>query len=350
MKNIHFAIIGYGSIAKTHANAAFNANLYKDFNFDLNLKSVYSRSEKRVPLGTLYTNHLEDILTDKELAFIDICSPNDAHLTYIKEAIKAKKAIYCEKPITESVLNTQEAVNLVNQTNTKNAVALVYRFTPAIQLLKILLAQGEIGPIIGFDTTMYHKSYLDPTRKGKWRTLSESGGGALLDLGVHSIDMIHYLFGQTKSVDAKTAIHFIDRTSVDEISELSMVQKNGIKGRLTVSRIYAQQFQSTTLIVYGEHGSYAFDSSKPQIIEHYDFKKDQTVLINAKNYPETMHYYTNTGSFVDLHMATLLAFADELSSGINNDDIARFEDALQAQRVVEAAYLSSEKDTIIDID
>lgn len=342
MKQLDFAIIGYGSIAKTHANAAYNANLYLTLPFDLNLKTIYSRSDKRVPLGSTYTNDIGSIMNDDLIAFIDICSPNDAHLEYIKKGVDVNKPIYCEKPITESVASSKEALRIINSKNITNGVALVYRFSPAIQLLKKLLEDSKIGPIIQFNTVMHHKSYLDPSRKGRWRTLSNSGGGALLDLGVHSIDMIHYLMGETKSVDARSTIHFKDRTNVDEISSLYLTLKSGVVGQLEVSRIYGEQHQSTKLIVYGELGSYSFDSSNPTLIEHYDFKTDQTNVLNAKNDPECMKYYVQTGSFIDLHMATLSAFADEVVTGITNPHIARFKDALIAQTVVECAYQSSD--------
>ncbi|MBC8059841.1 MAG: Gfo/Idh/MocA family oxidoreductase [Clostridiaceae bacterium] len=343
MKIINFAIVGFGSIAKTHALASFDANLRFNFPFALNLKYVVTRKPQEIRLiNTKVSMDLEEVLRDESVDFISICSPNDSHLELVERAVKYKKAIYCEKPLSSNYEDAERMAKLIKDNNIKAAVALMYRFLPAVRLLKKELERETIGEIIDFKIKTYHKSYLSEKKAGSWRTLQGSGGGALLDLGVHLIDLIHFTLGAIEKVKANTRIFFKERDFVDEIAFCEFQLANGVMGSLEVSRIFAESDERDSFEIFGTKGSFKINVKKPHELEFYDCNTNNTLLINPGDNSEELLYYPDDrnllGFFQSAHTASLMNFANSVYEGKDTGIAANFEDALKCQRVIEMAY------------
>jgi predicted dehydrogenase len=349
MSKINYSIIGFGSIAKTHAIGTYIANLTLSLPYSLNLKTVVTRKslENLVP-GSENITSVEDTLKDPDIHFVDICTPNENHKNMVLEAIKHNKAIYCEKPLASNYRNALEITNAVEASGLRNAAALMYRFLPAVRLIKEAIEENSIGDIIDFKINLFHKSYLNINRKGSWRTQSGSGGGALLDLGVHLIDVIHFTLGDIESVKAKTKIFFENRTDVDEIGHCDFKLENGAEGSLEVSRIFADLEEATTFIIYGSKGSIKMNSHKPYTIDIYSYDRNSIEVRSAHDRKHILQNYPGErGSFgfhQDCHMVSLVNFANEIYLDQSTPITPTFRDALKAQRVVEAAYTSSSLD------
>lgn len=348
MPNINYAIIGFGGIAKTHAIGNYIANLTLGLPYNLNLKQIVTRKPLKflVP-GCENSASLEDVLKDPSIDFVDVCTPNDSHKSIVLQSLKYNKAIYCEKPLACNYKDALEMATAVEASKVRNATALVYRFLPAARLIKEALEEKSIGDIIDFKIKLYHKSYLNPNRKGSWRTESTSGGGALLDLGVHLIDMVHFTLGDIVSVKAKTKIFFKDRTDVDEIADCNFKLENEVEGSLEVSRIFADLDEPTIFTIYGSKGSIKMNSDRPYTIDIYDYDKNSTLTKSAHDKKHILKNYPgDRGSFgfhQDCHMASLVNFANEIFLNETSPTTPTIKDALKAQRVIEAAYTSSKQ-------
>ena len=345
-KDVNFAIVGLGGIGKTHAVSAYSANLTLNLPYNLNLIKTVTRKPANFSIaGVENTTSLQDILEDESVDFIDICTPNDSHGDIVENAIKYKKPIYCEKPLSSSYSEALEMTKHIKESGLRNAVALTYRFVPSILLIKDEIEEGTIGEIIDFKIKLYHKSYLDPNKKGVWRTKAASGGGALLDLGIHLIDIVHFTLGEIEEVNCNTRIFFKDRTSVDEIANCQLYLENGIKGEFEVSRVFADSSELTTFVIYGTKGSIKMSSDKAEVIEVYDYNKNITYIKSAKGIDRILRYYgpSAMGFFFDSHKASIVSFASMLFDiDLGEDIIPTFEDGLKAQRVVEACYRANE--------
>lgn len=345
MPDINYAIIGFGGIAKTHAIGSYAANLMFKLPFNLNLTDVVTRRpiEYNIP-GSRSTTSMDKVLVDPYIHFIDICTPNDSHKDIIFEALKNNKVIYCEKPLAESYKSALEIADAVKKSGVENAVALIYRFVPAVRLIKEEIEEKSIGDIIDFKIKLYHKSYLNENKKASWRTGAASGGGALLDLGVHLVDIIHFTLGDIEEVSCKNRIFFKDRTSVDEISECKLKLENNTTGTLEVSRIFADMKEETIFEIYGTRGSIKMNCSNPYTIELYSYENNCTTIKSLRSKKYAVDFYpgerSSLGFHQDCHMVSIINFASELFSGKGNTITARIDDALKAQRVVEAAYIS----------
>jgi len=343
MKKINFAIIGYGGIAKTHALAVYDAKIRFSLPYELNLTHIVTREPKDISIsGVENVTNIEEVLADDEVHFIDICTPNDSHFQIVKSAAQYGKGIYCEKPLSTSYSDAMEMAKIVKEKNIINSVALVYRFMPAISLLKRELEKGIIGQIIDFKVRTYHDSYLNEKKKNTWRTGKKSGGGALLDLGVHLIDMIQFTIGDIKEVEAKTRIYFEDRAEVDEIANCNFTLKGGVRGSLEVSRIFTEREQTDDYVVYGSKGSIKINFNNPYEIEIYNYESNSTEIKNVAAGDSLLKYYADKrnslGFFQNCHTASLINFANKIYNNSGEGIDADFDEALKCQKIIDKVY------------
>ncbi|MCB2294558.1 Gfo/Idh/MocA family oxidoreductase [Clostridium algoriphilum] len=343
MRKINFAMIGYGAIAITHSLAVCDANIRFELPYELNLKYIVTRKPINVPIsGTINVTDVEQVFKDKEIDFIDICTPNDAHFDVVKKAVQYGKAIYCEKPLASSMQDAVEMARLVKDNNIINSVSLVYRFMPSLTLLKRELEEGTIGQIIDFKVRTYHDSYLNEKKKDTWRTGKNSGGGALLDLGVHLIDMIQFTMGDIEKVEARTRIFFKERTQVDEIANCDFTLKDGTIGSLEVSRIFTERDQTDDYVVYGSHGSIKINFNNPYEIEIYKYESNSTEIKNVASGDSLLRYYADKrnslGFFQNCHTASLINFANKIYNNSSEGIDANFDEALKCQNIIEKVY------------
>jgi predicted dehydrogenase len=343
---VNFGLIGFGSIAKTHALSALDANLKFNLPYILNPASVLTRDYLKLPFyGAQNYITFEQMIRYTNLHFVDICTPNDSHLKYIKMASEANLPIYCEKPLAQNVSAASEMLKLVSERNLSNAVAFMYRFLPAVNILKQEISKGIIGKLINFNISTFHSSYLNPSKAGTWRTKTDSGGGALLDLGIHLIDLIHYVLGEISDISSNTKIHFKDRSTVDEYAFCNVKTSDGVEGNLEVSRISAETNNRDLFEIFGEKGSLKVNMKNPYIVKYFNAENNSTSLIypsnellNTLHFPQERAYL---GFFQSAHTASLIEFANVVESKKPSQIAANFKDALKAQRVVEMAYNQS---------
>lgn len=343
MKKINFAIVGYGGIAKTHALGVYDASIRLSLPFELNLTHIVTRKPINSPIsGVKNVTNIEEVLADKEVHFIDICTPNDSHLEIVKKAAQYGKAIYCEKPLSSNYKDAMEMAKIVKENNIINSVALVYRFMPAISLLKRELVKERIGQIIDFKVRTYHDSYLNEKKKGSWRTGKNSGGGALLDLGVHLIDMIQFTIGDIEKVEPRTRIYFADRTEVDEIANCDFTLKGGVRGSLEVSRIFTERNLTDDFVVYGTKGSIKVNFNNPYEVEIYNYESNSTEIKNVAAGDILLKYYADKrnslGFFQNCHTASLVNFANKLYNNSGEGIDASFEEALKCEKIINQVY------------
>ena len=141
---------------------------------------------------------LKQLLADAEIAAVDICTPNYDHKHSSLAALKAGKHVYCEKPIA---LNGREGAVMVaaaKKARRKLMIGLHNRYRGEVQCIKALVDAGRLGNI-------YYARALSIRRRGvpSWGVFGQKklqGGGPLIDIGVHSIDMAWYLMGKPRPI------------------------------------------------------------------------------------------------------------------------------------------------------
>lgn len=196
MMEINVGIIGCGSITRFRHAPEYKANAYvKDIYFyDRNIERAKRLAEE---FGGYAVENLEDLLANPLIAAISDCSSNDAHHINTSKALLSGKHVLCEKPISNSLKHAKEIQESERQSGKKLMIDHNQRFTKAHQKAKEIIMKKELGEVLSFRTIFGHKgpeSWGVTKSNATWFFKKErSHAGVISDLGIHKIDLIHYL-------------------------------------------------------------------------------------------------------------------------------------------------------------
>lgn len=203
MKKI--AILGCGAIGHTHAGA-FNAcgGAHIEYAIDVVPEKAKAFAEKyNIPhAGTDYREALKDPSIDG----VCVCLPNFLHAQVTIDALQAGKHVLCEKPIA---MNLEEALAMqaaAVENKVQCVIGVVNRFNDHVNAVKELIAQGELGKVYHVD--LIFQGYRSIPGMGRWFTnKKQSGGGVMIDWGIHFVDLALYCLGAPKLVSISGVAH-----------------------------------------------------------------------------------------------------------------------------------------------
>lgn len=152
-----------------------------------------------IPKKNVFTDY-NDIAEMDELDAISVCTPNNFHAGPTIAALEHGKHVLCEKPIAGNAIDGQAMVDAAKKAKKILQIGLHLRFQPSMQMLKKIIESGELGQI-------YYARAVTMRRRGipSWGAFVQkkmSGGGPLVDIGVHELDLIVWLMGCPKPIGA----------------------------------------------------------------------------------------------------------------------------------------------------
>ncbi len=372
MKIINVGLIGYGKIGKVHNIVnQLTPIILEQEGFFVNVKKIYSRHKVSTPfVSSRQVQSFNEILQDLDIDLVDVCTPNFTHKEFAIEVIQNHKAIYLEKPLALSYEDAQIIADEARKANIINQIGLIYRFMPGLIGIKEIIQNGEIGEIINFRIRALHSSYLDEKRPTAWNLRkSTSGGGPILDLGIHLFDAIRFVMGEVKEVVAYGDTLIKKRPKCKDSKELVdvdvedwgivQVQLEGSGyGTVEVSRVASLLEEETSFEIMGTRGSLCFDVKRPWIIEHYDQEANINRLsrynANSDFGKQVCRYYPqgnmSMGWFINAQFACLLnCYYNIIAEGVVFSETPTFDEGLKAQAIVEACYTSLQNQSRIQV-
>ncbi|MEA4831768.1 1,5-anhydro-D-fructose reductase [bioreactor metagenome] len=346
MKKVKWGVLGAGGIADRRTlpgmMLANNAELVavmevnKDFAEKLRVKYNAKRA---------YDN-TQDLVNDPEIEAIYIASPVIYHKEQVIAAAKAKKHLLVEKPIAMTIDDCNELVNACNKAGVLSATGFMMRYGAYNMAMKKLVSEGAIGQIVsarGQLTCWY------PEIPGAWRqNKSLSGGGALIDMGIHCIDLIEYITG------SKTVATFgINETktfkyNVDDSSNILLKLSNGATAYVDSNFNIPDAAAKCRLEFYGTRGSILAEGTIGQI----DGGKIDVVISEAGGYDAAQNRNDVTPlevkvDFGNMYTREIESFSNSILTGAPVQ--VPMTDAVWIQKVVEAAYKSGETGTLVTL-
>ncbi len=195
MKKTVIAVVGCGRIARNAHFPAFKEmdNVRVKYACDI----IIEKAEKMKEDFPFIEETIVDYniaLNDPEVEAVYVLTPNYAHYTVTMDALRAGKHVFCEKPITVNYpLSCEMAEEAVKQNKMLN-IGVCNRYNRSIELLEEMNRNGEFGNI--YHVYCSFRSFRSiPGLGGAFTTKSQSGGGVLIDWGVHFLDLILYILG-----------------------------------------------------------------------------------------------------------------------------------------------------------
>ena len=219
-----FALIGTGSFGIKRASAVKNSKKGELIKvFDTNSDNLEKAANL---LQVSKANSLEDILEDKNIETICICTPNKFHKDLILKALDNGKHIFCEKPLAMSLEEANKIFEYSKNLKNKVQVGSNHRFFESVKFAKKLVDQDEIGKILSFNGRIGHNG---ERIQNSWFWKKElSGGGTLIDNGCHLLDLSRYFMGNFISGSGSTSnIYWKKNIEVEDTATGNFKTKDG---------------------------------------------------------------------------------------------------------------------------
>ncbi|MEN2281347.1 Gfo/Idh/MocA family oxidoreductase [Algoriphagus sp. SE2] len=339
MKKYGIGIIGTGSIAIKHAQAIDelkHAELVALFN--PNKKSAELAKEK-FPAPVL--SDFDAFLNLSDLDIVCICTPSGMHLEPGLAAAKAGKHLMVEKPIEITLSRADELIQVCEENGVQLAVIFQNRFSEDYQKLKKAVDRGVFGRLIMGN--VYVNWFRDAAyySTSKWKgTLAADGGGALINQGIHTIDLLLDLMGDVKSVFAQvqTTLYPIEGEDLG----LGLVNfKNGALGNVSSATSLYPGYPERVEI-FGTEGSAILEAGK---ITAWNIKGEKPTEINSDSESGSGSSDPNAIGY-QLHLKQWELFLKDIEE--NKTPTVDGKTARKSVELIRAMYHSSKLEKKID--
>lgn len=369
MDKLGIGLIGYGMIGRVHSLAYHELGMYYPGALPpLELAAVCTQQAATAQRASAeagfksWTTSVEELVNRDDVSIVDCCVPNYLHRPVLLAAIRAGKPVIVEKPLA---LNSAEGIEIAaaaKAAGVKIGLIFNFRFIPAIARAKQLIDEGMLGQIYQFQIEYLHSGYQNPERPMGWKMRrSQSGGGALVDLGAHLIDMTRYLLGEFDQVLASTRTFITERpvsagarereqVQVDDAAWVQAKLANGASGTVMATRYATGAVDDLNWLIHGQKGAMRFQMMEPNWLYTYDQQVTAEPLGGRRGWTrvETIQQYPGSPvpparSFIGWTrpMAhNLYSFLSAVTHG--TDPVPGLGDGLRVHNVIDAAYASAE--------
>ena len=229
---MRIGIIGTGAISDKHAQAYRNIGYEVVAATDIRKESLDAFVGK---YGGEACKTYEDVCRHPKVDFIDVCTFPDFRLQPLQIAAEAGKHVQVQKPIATNLKTAREMVEVTRKNNVKLNVVSQHRFDDSIQFLAKAISSGRMGKILQADAYVKwwrSAEYYSRPVKGSWET---EGGGALINQGIHQVDMLLYLCGAVAEVFGYWQLHALHKIESEDVICATMRYASGATGVLQSS-------------------------------------------------------------------------------------------------------------------
>lgn len=342
MPDVSVGIIGYGFMGRAHTFAYVTIPMYYDRPaVKVGRLVMCTRSDANVVAAEAtgyYDRVVRDwrrLIDDQAIDIIHICTPNNLHYDMLAAAIEAGKYIYCDKPLTTTYAQARNIADLIRRTGYDKTAQMHMnvRFFPAILRAKQLVDDGALGDVLSFRVRQLHGTNVDPDIPVSWKSDKDvGGGGVILDLGPHAIDLITHLIGRPKRIFCR-AENFTPvrpdgtggtvRREGEELAVMIIELQSGGIGTLEVSKVATGANTELQLEVHGRRAAMTFDMMKPNWLGFYDTADPETPQGGTRGFKniDCIQHYPNAafppgkvaGGWLRPHVHCLHHFLDAVA-------------------------------------
>jgi predicted dehydrogenase len=363
MRRLNVAMIGYKFMGKAHSNAWRQVGRFFDVPFEPVMKVVCGRDEAGVSRAASAlgwqeaATSWEDIVRRDDVDVVDICTPGDSHAEIAIAAAEAGKAVFCEKPLANTLDEAERMLDAVRRAGVVHMICHNYRRAPAVALAKRIVEEGRIGRLHHFRGTYLQDWIVDPAFPRVWRLeKSKAGSGALGDIGSHTIDLARYLVGEISEVSGLMHTFVAERPLPDDPTTLAPVDVDdaalalvrfagGAIGSVEGTRFATGRKNYNRFEINGSRGSVAFDLERMNELELYVEEGPEsgfrTVMVTDATHPYMAGWWPpgHIVGYEHTFTHTVLDLLRAIESGVVPSP--SFEDGVANQRVLDAVERSA---------
>lgn len=290
----------------------------------------------------------EQMLEEEDLDVVSIATPNKYHKPLAIQALQAGTHVLCEKPMAMDAREAEEMIQAARNANRRLMINFSYRFGEGAQALKSQVEQGHLGKVY-FGRTIWLRREGVPGMGGWFGQKEMSGGGPLIDLGVHRIDLALWLMDYPRPVwvMGDTYDHIASRLAEEQNKEFDVedmavaLVKFDNGSTLEIEASWASHIEENDLMrtrLLGTEGGLLYrniDQGYGFEAELYGkengFHFDRTLHLSGAGEPSAMYHFVDAIIYDNPHMAT-------------------GEDGLIVMKLLDAIYESAQSGTPVKIE
>jgi predicted dehydrogenase len=311
---------------------------------------------ERYDVPALYTNW-EDLVARDDLDIVSIGAPNHLHAPIAIAALEGGRHVLCEKPLARTGAEAERIVSAARRADRAVHIAFTQRERGDVQALKRHVDDGNLGRIYHAKATWMRRNGIPGM--GGWFTSKElAGGGPLIDLGVHMIDMALYLMGEPE----------VETVSCATYAELGPRGRGGWQGKglMAGDKPYEVEDLATAFIRLSGGATLNLEAGWAAYRESSDdfgvtlYGTDGGAEMNVRNYgtSDTVRIYTDVAGVPAVvtpeiepregHLAVVRHFVETIRAG---DWEGQFgEDGLHRARIIDACYASAMQNREVSLE
>ena len=346
-EKVKVAVIGCGTIANSAHIPAYIASPIAEIKYFCDI--IPERADKAVEkygCGKAIYDYRE-ILDDPELDAVSVCTHNDMHSVISIDFMRHGKDVLCEKPAARILSEALEMEKVSYETGRILSIGVCNRYANSVNHIRKLIADGELGEV--YHVYASFRAYRSiPGLGGDFTTKASSGGGALIDWGVHYIDLILYCLGDPKVLTASgEAFCKLGKDMKNYVYESMWAQDSSDieNGTYDVDDSVVGLVRTDSAVVsfngawaqnIGEHETFIdFMGDKGGIRLQYCGNFRMWTTKNGMLTETTPKYKTN-----DMHRSEVLDFVECVAKGERNRNDIKY--AVGTSKILQAIYDSSE--------
>ena len=341
-------IIGAGMIGNVHAEAAQRVGTKITCVFD-------SNEEKRSAFAEKFSCEaeatIESILSRDDIDGVVIAVPNFQHAPLAIQALNAGKHVLLEKPMALSIAECDAILAARDLSGKVLQLGFVCRYSPTAMKAKTLIDDGAIGDIVSIQATLLRQRGI-PGLGGWFTTKKLSGGGCLIDIGVHLLDLVMHMTSMTEpkrvigrcSQAFTMANYAYDEMWSDPVENGTFDVEDRIRASITfetgmvfdLNVSWATHIPEQTiadgLVIEGKHGALIVDLWNDELIHSYS--------VDGKPHSEIIKIQLDD-AWNDAFDGEHRSFAQSVENGELPEGAGTGEDGKRVQEIVEAIYASN---------
>ena len=249
---IQFAIIGCGRIAQRHAE---HINKFGKLVAVCDVAKEKADAMANQYNATAYYDAADLLANEKGIDVVSICSPNGLHAQHSIQSLKAGFHVLCEKPMAINVNDCGEMIKTAERYNKRLFAIKQNRFNPPVEAVKNIIDQGRLGKIFSVQLTCFWNRNED-YYLNSWKGTKDLDGGTLYTQFSHFVDLLYWMVGDIKDVEAYTANYA--HHGIIEFEDTGVVIlkfQNGAIGTINYTvNSYGKNMEGS-LSIFGEKGT-----------------------------------------------------------------------------------------------
>ncbi len=280
---LRIGLIGSGFMGKAHVYGFASAEKVFDLPYRIVLHTLADLTEEaaaRAARDFGFENATADwrtMIDEPDIDMIDITAPNALHKDMALAAIAAGKHVYCEKPLAPLAADAREMAEAAEAKGVKTQVGFNYICNPMLGLAREMIAAGELGEIRGYRGVHCEDYMSDASAPATFRH-DPAGGGALADLGSHTLATAEYLIGPISAVFGDCVTMIGERPdgkggtrkiAVDDVGRAFLRFENGATGSIEGNWIATGRKMQHGFEVYGSKGGLSFSAERINELHFY---------------------------------------------------------------------------------